>query len=332
MQCHLRDEEQRLAALYSCGLLDTAPEHAFDRLTRLARMALRVPIVLVSLVDRDRQWFKSSQGLTASETPRSISFCAHAIAQDKPFIVTDAALHPEFCDNPLVVGEPFIRFYIGIPLKMRDGYIIGTLCAIDRQPRALSTEEIDVLQDLAGMVVDAIELRQMATADSLTGALTRRGFDLAIDREFNRARRSRHDLSLVALDVDHFKSINDRYGHAAGDLVLQSLVAMVKQEMRGADFVVRMGGEEFVLALPETDGQGAHRLAERVRERIAGMSINILGHTIRVTASFGVASCGAADTSWTTALEKADAALYRAKRSGRNMSLCYEHLPDSAAA
>ena len=333
MQCPLpSNEDARLAALRTYDLLDTAPEHAFDRLTRLARMALRMPIVLVSLVDTNRQWFKSRQGLAVSETPRSISFCGYAIHQAEPFIVTDAALDPLFRDNPLVVGEPFVRSYIGIPLKMQSGYIIGTLCAIDTQPRVFLSEEVEVLRDLASLVVDAIELRQIATTDSLTGALTRRGFDMEMSRELARAKRFQNDISLIAIDIDHFKSVNDRYGHAVGDDVLRSLVATVKSEIRDTDIVARMGGEEFVVALPETDLAGARNFAERIRERIAGAQTSVRDHHIRVTASLGVATCDASDTSWETALGKADHALYRAKRSGRNMCLCYGLSTDIAAA
>lgn len=333
MQCHLPgNEDLRLAALQGYNILDTGPEQSFDRLTRLARLALRVPIVLISLVDRDRQWFKSRQGIDACETPRSISFCAHAIQQDEPFIITDARAHPLFHDNPLVTGEPFIRFYFGIPLKMRDDLTIGTLCVIDHHPRTLSSEEIDVLQDLARMVIDQIELREIATTDSLTGALTRRGFDREIGREFGRARRLQHTVSLVALDIDNFKSVNDRYGHAAGDAVIQSIVAAIKKELRATDIVARMGGEEFAIALPETDLAGARILAERIRERVAFTEVTTQGNTIGVTASFGIADCDVTSETWTETFARADAALYRAKRSGRNMCLCQERPPKNAAA
>ncbi len=313
-----KHEDARLAALHSLNILDTGPEHSFDRITRLARLALQMPIVLISLIDRDRQWFKSRQGIDATETPKSQSFCAYAIQQDEPFVVTDAVEHPLFCNNPLVLGEPRIRFYIGIPLKMRDGFTIGTLCAIDRRPRHLSADEVDILCDLARMAVDEIELRQIATTDALTDALTRRGFDIEINREFSRAKRSRHDLSLIAVDIDHFKAVNDRYGHAAGDIVLRSVVTLIKNELRSADFVARLGGEEFVIVLPETGMEGAIVLAERIRKLIAGHVTMTQTDPIHVTASFGISNRAAADDNWDVTLERADAALYEAKRSGRN--------------
>ena len=332
MQCVQDAEEARIAALQDYRILDTAPDQAFDRLTRLARLALQVPIVLISLVDRDRQWFKSKQGLDITETSLSVSFCVYAIQQTKPFIVTDARLHPLFRDNPLVTGKPFIRFYAGTPLTMKSGFVIGTLCVIDTRARVLSTEEVDVLQDIGEMVISEIELRQIAKTDSLTGTLTRRGFDTEIVREYARAQRSHHAISLLALDVDHFKSVNDRYGHATGDAVLQSLVTAIRSELRIADFVGRMGGEEFVIALPDTDLAGAVILAERIRVRIASAEIEVHGSAIRITASIGIAACDVAQANWTKAFRNADMALYRAKASGRNKCVCHEQSPSSEAA
>jgi diguanylate cyclase (GGDEF)-like protein len=333
MECLISlSEEARLAALRSCNLLDTAPEPTFDLITRLAQMALNMPIVLISLVDGDRQWFKSRQGLAASETDRSVSFCSHAIAEDEPFIVSDASIHPLFDQNPLVVGEPHVRFYIGIPLKLRDGSRIGTLCAIDCIPRALSTDEIDILSGLGRMVVDQIELRRLAMTDPLTGALTRRGFDVEIGRELHRSKRTRREFSLIVIDVDHFKAVNDRYGHASGDIVLQSVVGQIKQELRASDCIARLGGEEFVIALPETGLDGARVLAERIREKIAGSIVHRQSQSIAITASFGIASDDGLDDHWATTLERADAALYLAKTRGRNRCVCWSELPVTTAA
>ncbi|MET0878850.1 MAG: sensor domain-containing diguanylate cyclase [Tardiphaga sp.] len=315
-------EEARLAVLHSYSILDTGPEPAFDLITQLAQMALHLPIVLITLIDRDRQWIKSKRGMDTSETARSISFCTHAITQDRPFIVSDASIHPLFRDNPLVVGEPHIRFYIGIPLKMSDGSKIGTLCAIDTVPRALSTVAIDILSGLGSMVVDQIELRRLAVTDPLTGTLTRRGFDAAIDREMHLEKRADRPFSFIAVDVDHFKSVNDRFGHASGDIVLQAVVGEIRQELRPSDFVARLGGEEFVIALPDTDLDGARALAERIREKIAGTVIHRQSQQIRVTASFGIVIHAGATEQWASTLERADAALYLAKQRGRNICVC----------
>jgi len=145
------DEPERLRALRRLRILDTAPEERFDRLTRLARHVFDVPIALVSLVDEHRQWFKSRQGIDGQETPRELSFCAHAILGDAPFVVADALLDDRFADNPAVTEQPAVRFYAGCPLHTPDGRRIGTLCIADRRPRRLDPDEIRALEDLAGL-------------------------------------------------------------------------------------------------------------------------------------------------------------------------------------
>lgn len=152
------DERSRKRALDRTGLLDTSPEERFDRLTRLASHALGVPVALVSLVDTDRQWFKSRVGLSASETGRDVSFCGHAILQREPLIIEDTLADPRFADNPLVVGSPFIRAYAGMPVCDRQGHCLGTLCVIDDQPRSFSERDKETLADLASCVEREINL------------------------------------------------------------------------------------------------------------------------------------------------------------------------------
>ncbi|MDQ4029987.1 MAG: HAMP domain-containing histidine kinase [Actinomycetota bacterium] len=158
----MRDEEARLSALRRYDILDTPPDGAFDRVTALAAHVFGVPIALISLVDRDRIWFKSRHGLDASEIPRSPGLCASAILGTEPWIVTDATLDPRTLANPLVAGEFGLRFYTAIPLTTRDGYSLGTLCVIDTQPRAIAEHEIVALEHLAAIVMDEMELRLSA--------------------------------------------------------------------------------------------------------------------------------------------------------------------------
>jgi PAS domain S-box-containing protein len=146
------NEPARLAALHGRSLLDTQPEERFDRLTRLARYMFGVQIALVSLVDAQRQWFKSRQGLDVCETGRDVSFCGHAVLNEGIFHIPDARSDPRFADNPLVTGAPFIRFYAGAPLTTTDGFRIGTLCLIDSSPRQLNASELLALRDLADCV------------------------------------------------------------------------------------------------------------------------------------------------------------------------------------
>lgn len=170
-------EAERLELLHALQLLDTEPEPIFDRLTRLLAQSLGTPIALVSLVDRDRQWFKSRVGLAVSETPRSQAFCAHAILDDQLLVVPDACKDERFVSNPLVLGAPHIRFYAGAPIRSQGGLALGTLCAIDTQPRILGAAQLQILQDLADVVSREIQLRetlqltrsQLSRADAALG-------------------------------------------------------------------------------------------------------------------------------------------------------------------
>ncbi len=154
------DEESRLADLASYEVLDTEPEEGFDALVRLASFVTQRPVALVSFVDSDRQWFKARVGLETSQTPRDVSFCGHAILGDGLFVVTDAAKHPDFCDNPLVLGEPKVVFYAGAPLRSENGHRLGTLCVIDHKPGELSYEQAQALKDVATQVVALLEMRK----------------------------------------------------------------------------------------------------------------------------------------------------------------------------
>jgi signal transduction histidine kinase/CheY-like chemotaxis protein len=154
------NEHLRLAGLLACGVLDTPPEARFDDLTALARRLTGAPIALISLVDKDRQWFKSACGLSAKETPRSQAFCGYAILADEPLIITDPLSDPRTADNPLVLGLPHIRFYAGVPLRLSDGTAPGTLCVIDTVEREISREQIEDLEALARQASTQLELRR----------------------------------------------------------------------------------------------------------------------------------------------------------------------------
>ena len=153
------NEGARLRTLRSYKILDTKPEERFDELTQLAALICDAPISLISLIDSDRQWFKSRFGLDLQETPRAQAFCTHAIMQPEMFVVPDAAKDERFSQNPFVTGEAHIRFYAGAPLAARDGHMLGTLCVMDRQPHALSDTQKKALEILSHLVIANIELR-----------------------------------------------------------------------------------------------------------------------------------------------------------------------------
>lgn len=162
-----KDEDIRLSELLSYRCLDTSEESRYDELTQLAAQICEMPIALISLVDKERQWFKSHYGLEAKETPRNISFCGHAILSDEPFVVENAKEDPRFADNPLVTGAPHVVFYVGIPLKNTRGINLGTLCVIDHKPRQLNSEFIKRLEIIARQVVNLLELDKKQTTLNL---------------------------------------------------------------------------------------------------------------------------------------------------------------------
>lgn len=311
------DEAARVRALERLEILDTAPEQSFDDIVELVRQVLDVPICAVSLIDRDRQWFKAYRGLDVNETPRDISFCSHAITARRAFTVPDATNDPRFAGNPLVTGNPHIRGYAGIPLTTADGYPIGALCAIDAVPRTFSPAEIAILTNFARLVMSQIELRQIASTDVLTGIMSRRAWTDCAEREVPRARRYGAGLSFLMIDIDRFKAINDEFGHPVGDQVLKQLAQAAGEQFRESDWFGRYGGEEFVAALPETNLAEAMILAERIRAGIAAKRFACLGDKA-CTISVGVATLGLHEKSYHRALVRADQALYFAKKMGRN--------------
>ena len=315
----LYDDDARVAALRRLNVLDTAIEEPFEKIVNLVRTVLAVPMATVTLVDRDRQWFKAKRGIEPAETPRSISFCTHTVAQREPMIIEDACADPRFANTPLVIGPPFVRSYAGIPLRTPEGYNVGALCAMDTRPRAFSPADIAILSNFANIVCDELELRLIAQVDHLTGALTRRGFMEHVEREIARAARYGRVGTLVILDVDHFKSVNDTHGHAIGDQVLQQIARIADVALRPSDIFGRLGGEEFALLLPETKLVDAIMVAERLRNSIAEYAMPLPGGGAKhVTASFGVAEWSTNLASPAAWVEQADTALYLAKSNGRN--------------
>lgn len=262
-----QDEQVRLETLRSLDVLDTLTEERFDRLTRLARRLFGVPIALVSLVDGNRQWFKSCIGLEASETSRDISFCGHAILGDEVFIIPNALEDERFADNPLVLDDPKIRFYAGCPLSL-NGHKLGTLCIIDQQPRRFEKEDIEALRDIASMAERELASFQLATSDELTKISNRRGFMVFAQHSLSLCARQKIPATLVFFDLDKFKSINDTFGHAEGDRALITFADQMKSSLRDSDFFARLGGDEFIVLLSNASKQQAEKTIERFRRSL----------------------------------------------------------------
>ena len=258
----IREKElHRLQKLIDLGILDTPFEKSFDQVTDIVARTLNMPIALVSLVDKDRQWFKSCVGLTVRETPRDISFCTHAIEQDQLFIVTDASQDPRFENNPLCTGEPHIRFYAGMPLKTQDGFNVGTLCIIDQKPRLLSEEHKELLKLLAGHVVALMEQRQITTALS------------KLAQQFLDIQKIAHtgvwSYDLITGEIDWSEEVYNIHGIELGKTITQEFLESFypphdRDRLSKAIQNTVQSGQPYDVSLELTDSKGNQKLVKNI--------------------------------------------------------------------
>ncbi|BAM04762.1 putative bifunctional diguanylate cyclase/phosphodiesterase [Phycisphaera mikurensis] len=293
-------EAPRLADLHAHRLLDTAPESAYDGLTRLAADLFGVPIAAVSLVDADRQWFKSCVGLGFSQTPREVAICHHTVVRRSPLVVDDLAADPRFCDHPLVVGEPHLRFYAGVPLFSAGGHALGAFCLCDQKPRQLASAERDRLVSLAEQASRLIELHrdvvraeEAALRDPVTGLLNGRG----LTRLGDAALASGEAVLILSLRLSRFEAIAG--GTGSGDAVLletaRRLRASIEGDLPGVAAgtrreVARVESGTFALMLSgEVDtGVAAAGLAGRVGHAL-DRAYELDDQRLPLTASIGLA-------------------------------------------
>ncbi len=250
------------------NVLDSRPEERFDRLTRIARRLFEVPIALISLIDDEGLWFKSVQGLDAKEIPGDLSFWGHAIHKDDLLIVPDTLLDERFKDKPLVVDEPRIRFYAGCPLYDPNGARLGALCLLDRKPRDMSPEDRALLRDLTTMVEHELTALQLATRDELTRLANRRGLLPLAQNALNLCKRRSLPALMLYFDLDRFKQINDRYGHAEGDRALAAFGRLLLDSFRKSDVIGRLGGDEFVALLSGARKSSRLGMVERFEQAV----------------------------------------------------------------
>ncbi|MBS3785875.1 MAG: sensor domain-containing diguanylate cyclase [Gammaproteobacteria bacterium] len=308
------NEAERLHALRTLEILDTSHEERFDRVTRMAKRMFGVEISLVTLVDEERQWFKSKQGLDAPETSREISFCGHAINQDGLFIIPNAVEDERFYDNPLVTDGPNIRFYAGYPLKLRQGINLGTLCLIDSKPKHLNEEDEQLLNDLGAMIEQEIKSVQLATLDELTLISNRRGFLTLADHSQKVCRRKKIPMSIILFDLNKFKPINDNYGHHEGDFALRKFAEVMRSVFRESDVIGRFGGDEFVVMLTDSSNEVITSILDRFRTEMDAMN-KVISKPYRIEYSSGVASFSYdTEQSLEEMIAQADAAMYEKKK------------------
>ncbi len=340
------NEAARLAALQRYRILDTDREPAFDDLVTIARTLCGTQMGAVTLIDRDRQWFKALQGLEAEQTPRDEAFCAHTILHPLQLtVVEDARQDARFSGNPSVLGEPHIRFYAGAPLLSSDGQSLGSLCVFDSTPRRLNGPQAEALAALSRQVSNLLEMRvlrrqidhhqaehdwyearlaeyyqqleqtnlelsEQTRTDPLTGLPNRRALAAALSDAIERSAEVTPAVAIV--DIDHFKMVNDIHGHDEGDRVLTELANALRSQFAARGMAARIGGEEFVILMPETPLNQAELQCHYLRE-----SVSMLPVGLPITLSIGLAAHRSGDTPQDT-LRRADAALYQAKHQGRD--------------
>lgn len=317
------DEAQRIRSVRAYEILDTPPEPEFDALARLASHTFAAPIAVVAMMDSERLWFKSRLGLDIPELDRKVAFCAHAIMRpEQPLVVPDLSQDNRFAHNPLVAQPPHVRFYAGAPIRDSDGRALGTIAVIDAQPRQFSAEQRLALSDLSFLVTTALDARKrsldlerMASTDHLTGIANRARFEASLQAELARARRTGTPVSLICLDLNGFKEVNDTHGHSAGDEVLVEVTRRIQQLVREGDTFARLGGDEFAIVIQNARDNAVQSLLSRIAPTVAKPIQLSGGNRVQVTTSVGVATTVEEDLNGDNLLARADADLYRDKNS-----------------
>jgi len=312
------DECQRLRDLERQGVLDHPADEHFDRLVTLTASVLDTPIALISLVDRDRQWFLARHGLEIKETPRQMAFCAHAIVGDETLVVPDASQDSRFNTNPLVIAEPKLRFYAGTPLQSRDGHNLGTLCVIDHQPRQFASKQVTLLEELAQLVLRELELRRELTVNPLTGLANRASFLEQAEPELQRARVDQEPLAMLALELDQFSQVRIRWGQEASDRALHDVAACLQAQHRPQDLLGQIGDQAFSMLMVDVDQTAAMERAEAIRTGISelGGVFRASGHQLSV--SGGLTLLAPDEGCPQELLLRAERALFLAEGNGHN--------------
>ncbi|PAJ74953.1 hypothetical protein CJF42_07705 [Pseudoalteromonas sp. NBT06-2] len=322
------NESERLLELESYNIVDSLPEDEYDDIVLISSHICNTPIAIVALIDETRKWHKSKVGINKESVPRDIAICSHTILNDEILVVNDTHLNEKFCNIGMVTKAPFVRFYAGVPLINTSGFALGTLCVLDTKPNQLNDFQINSLKALARQVITLLELRRnlaqlekqkhelfaLSQTDDLSNLFNRRVLSRELSKELKRSVRYGGNFALMMLDLDYFKILNDKYGHAYGDKAIQKIGKLLKEKSRDTDCCIRYGGDEFIILMPNTNAEQAIYVSERIRQSIdkSGGALDTL------SASIGIVIVQQFDVSEKSILALADDCVYLAKEQGRN--------------
>lgn len=327
----------QMAEIHCLDTFYTPIEERFERLTRLAKSALKVQVAAVTAVTLEGQWFKSVTGWDVTEMPLDKSLCAFTVTKCRTVMIQDLSKHPRYATNPLVLDKPKFRFYAGVPLCNAKGSVIGTLCVMSVRPRRPTEKWQQLLEDIAELaqrelltialhdaqtelVAKLSRSRRQALLDPLTRVWNRRGGMALLEAGIELAKRENTCISVCAVDINHFKQVNDKFGHGTGDRALRLVARELLACVRDNDGVCRFGGDEFFVMFVGAKEQEVSKIADRVRERIQKARIRVGKDTgTQVSVALGICHCEvAASATVDEMLEAADRALYANKRSSKD--------------
>lgn len=333
------NEEQRRTSVARMNIIATPREADFDRITRIAKIHFNVETCIITTADKDTIWTHANAGTPAPNIPRDISMCGHTLISEDYFIIPDTLKDPRFSDNPLVLGPQKIRFYAGVPIKNVEGFSAGTFCMFDTNPRELSTNEVNVLQDFAKLAEMAYRARNLgqsqsellveldvakrnALIDPLTKIWNRGGLDRLLNAELAIAAKANEPIAVVMVDLDKFKTINDSFGHSKGDNAIRLAADLLKSAVRSTDIVARYGGEEFTIVMRGLPSAQLSKVTCKVLSLFREKAVLNMedGSSHAFTASVGAAFVDNVEQNIKPdiLLKAADDAVYQAKKRGRN--------------
>lgn len=311
------EEEARLRSLRRLELLDAPEQPSFVRIVDLASTVLQAPVALVSLLDAERQWFLARHGLAARQTPREMAFCSYSASSDVLTVVNDALQDDRYRLHPMVIGEPYVRFYAGAPIFSPDGPRLGSLCVVDRRPREFGESQRNLLRQLAAMVEREIVLRRQANLCPLTGLFHRTAFLRLAEVDTQQARLADQALAYLHLELLGLDRVNRSLGVAAGDALLQAFTDQLRDNLKARDLVGRVGATEFGLLLSDCGDQEAVEIAERLRQRCSALFAQFATEDQLLALCGGVSALVPRDHSFMDLYYRADQATAEARVQGR---------------